>query len=240
MSETPPMENPSVPESPLILNNSNPLFAALPSERQTLLAQYDAERTAAQQEIEALAKAGRQPGAHGTSSNYLPSILEHGLGAVMPVGALARSKSTTDATTPDGMLGAYLFAKGLKGDTLAIRREEVDPAGDALARYTQLSPGIQEPLLRRQIVAYFTRRAEAVGGEYASAYPVLLVVTADPEEMKAMNPYVPSERVFEGVFGKERVSMIFVPEAKQDQAQQLIDRFNLPVKARAIEPLELF
>lgn len=236
MSEIPQSEIPI----PNLIDGSNPLYAGLPPERQQLFDRFNNERRSIQNEITALAEAGKSPGAHGTSSNYLPSILEHGLGAIRPVGALAGSKSTTDATTPDGMLGAYLFAKGLKGETLAIRREEVDSSGDALKRYTDVSPRIPEEALRRQIEAYFTRRAEAVGEEYSAAYPVLLIVTADPEEMVATNVYVPSERVFEGIFEKERISMILVPEANVPDTQALIDEHHLAVKAQPIEPLELF
>lgn len=236
-----PHEELNPEQQPSLVDSQNPLFRELSHAEQENFRRFDIARAQMQAEIAGLSIQGMLLGAHGTSSNYLESILVKGLGADTPVGALAKSKSITDATMKDGMLGAYLFAKGQKGNMLAINREQIDPSGDILTRYTILSPAIPERALRSQLERYFSMRAAQVGASYKDAYPVLLVVgTDEPSQMWKMNPAVPSEMEFGEPFTHDQFKMIRVPEAKIDHAQHIISQSGLSIVAEAIEPLELF
>lgn len=225
----------------LTLDQSNVKFAALPTERQELFLRYNQERLQVLGTVSDIIKSGKDAATHGTSSNFLPSILQTGLGAIMPDAARAKSRSTTDASKPGGILGAYLFAKGLMGDKLAIRREEIDPEGDALARYTHIVPIIKEDSLRKQVTFYFEDRRQRVGASYDEAYPVFFLLGAQPGQMIHTNPAVPSECVFTVPFRQDQISGIYVPESNISQTQELIDQMKLPIplQAQAIEPLEL-
>jgi hypothetical protein len=155
----------------------------------------------------------KEPLAHGTTSEHLRSIVERGLGAVMPDNAYARTISASNVADPSYFPEPLAFAMA-SAERLQLLSEELT-GRDAIHRMAARS-GRSSESLHRQFAHYFRRRRP-------TGFPVVLVYDGHkhPYE-KNVNPYYASEVLFPKPPRDMRPAFVLVPRADQDRVQRML------------------
>ncbi len=196
-------------------------------EKEQLAQDYKEQALDLQRRIAAM----ETPLGHGTTSEYLASILEKELGGIQPEKAFAGTKSATDLRVPDGLLGAYLFSR-FTTESLEVTSEQLS-GEDAIARYARLNPDITEERLREAFAAYVEKRKP-------EGFPVLFVYDGGKDAMiRNVNPRVPSEVEFEGSLTTDKLRILLVPKAKMAETAARLKELGISAEVRPIETMEV-
>jgi len=179
------------------------------------------------------------PIAHGSSSEYLESILEKGLGAVNPIGAFAPEEiSVCSLTSNDGLLAAYIFALrmgALFKSELSINARN-HKGRSIIRRYTDtLGWGIkQRILLTIMALCYSSGRGKMKG------WPILLIYDVKGEVgLEKRSNGIPSEFYALSPIPKELLCLILAPADKYIETQKIVSLFNLKTPILPLEIIEL-
>lgn len=171
----------------------------------------------------------KNPLGHGTTSEHVNDILQKGLGAEFPEDSTAEVISLTDLNKPDGLLGAYAFAR-TNLEELTIKSEDIN-GKDIISRYAEKNLKITEQALREKFNEY--RQSKKRLG-----FPALFIFEGRDLEFNYSNPSVPSEvELTEAPISKPEI--ILVPQSRVLEVESLIDKLKINCKVLPIEALEV-
>lgn len=174
----------------------------------------------------------RQPLAHGTTSDNLVSILEKGLGIDLAGKPPVETASLTDLKQPDGLLGAYAFARVNSRD-LAVKSEDIT-GKDIITRYAEINSLVDEQELREKFRVYREKKTQ-------TGFPVVLVYESGSMQLEHVNPKIPSEVELnlKDKWWGDNPAIILVPDKQISVVQELLQEFEVYCKIFPIEALEL-
>ncbi|MDA2936044.1 hypothetical protein MYX06_02405 [Patescibacteria group bacterium AH-259-L05] len=182
------------------------------------------------------------PVAHGTSSEYLESIIEYGLGAKPPRNASHPERiGVCDLRFKDGLLGAYAIA--LRGKTkhpdLCIHARTVG-SGSIIQRYVATLEVNKKEAIKIRIGLWIIGLLYRLKRGKMQGWPILLIYDTEGKiQMEKAPNRTPSEFVVPHPLGKEILALILAPAKRHKQTEEILSRFDLVIPIIPLEILEL-
>jgi hypothetical protein len=183
------------------------------------------------------------PLAHGTSSEYLESILEKGLGGFVPKGSFSPNViSVCNPKLKDGLLGAYAFS--LRAGILFSSKLSIDArkfgGRNVIKRYVATlglnSRQAKKAEIQLKIVGllYCLKRGRMRG------WPTLLVYDVkDKIKVEKAPNKIPSDFIALAPLPKEMLSLVLVPAKHYQEIKRINTSFKLNVPILPLEIIEL-
>lgn len=183
------------------------------------------------------------PVAHGTSTEYLESILEKGLGSFAPRGSFSpKIISVCSLKFKDGLLGAYAFAlraRILFGSGLSIDARKFG-GRNVIKRYVT-TLGLEKRQAKKAEIQlkilgllYCLKRGRMKG------WPILLIYDIKEEiQLKKAPNKIPSDFIALSPIPKEMLSLILTPAKRYQNIKKIITSFCLNIPILPLEIIEL-
>jgi hypothetical protein len=195
-------------------------FEGKPS-TQEIIKQYENQLRVFNEKLESF----DSPLGHGTTSEHLKSILETGLGGVVPENSYAQSISLTDLEKPDGLLGAYAFAR--------MNTQDLEFIGeDVVTRYSELNSLVDVVSLKAQFQKYKDLRNP-------TGFPVVCVFEGKDVKFEYMNPRIPSEVELKLGESPLKPKILLVPNKKVNEIKKIAEDSGVTCEVLPIEILEV-
>ncbi len=177
-----------------------------------------------------------QPLGHGTFSDYLESILMHGLGSYKPKNAFSPNiTSMCDLHKKDGVIASYAFATRNRTDMLAVDAAKIT-GRDVISRYAGVNPFFK--VWWRRLLLRIMGRLYNIKRGNPSGFPVLLIYDGNNEaECEYRNKNIPSEVNCKTILTSNALRYILVPAEHILVIHELLNKYAICAR---VLPMELF